>query len=289
MPHPATSDLPIPKSWDEFEDICSDILKRMWNDPYVVRNGRSGQKQHGVDTYGRPARLPQDGTKSYAGAQCKRTDAIDFKVIEEEVEKAAEFEPTLVEYLMMTTSPRDQKLQTEVRNKQWPFNRVNIMFWDDISLELSGHDDLLKKHFPGWFKQTTSEDDVLSLIMSSEPNDFTYDDCDGVFFLKSDVNLSIVFERGDICDRGFDEPWVKRFPDKNAYRQPVYIKHNGTKIKEELCVQVDGARYIMPLPKSASDLTLSAFRYHLGRILNDHTGYDFDEGLQRAGISVLKE
>ena len=286
MPNPATTDLPIPKSWDEFEDICSDILKRLWNDPYVVRNGRSGQKQFGVDCYGLPTHLNQSDTKSYAGAQCKRTEEIDITVINEEVKKAEEFEPLLSEFLMMTTAPRDQKLQTDVRNKDWVFDRVHVMFWEDISLELSGHDDLLKKHFPGWFKQTTSEDDVINLLLSSEPHDFTYDDDDGIFFLKSDVNLSIVFERGEICDRDFNEPWVKRFPDKNAFRQPVYIKYSGTKVKEELCVQVDGSRYIIPLPNSASDLKLSPFRYHLGRILNDHTGYDFNEGLQRAGITV---
>ena len=39
MPSPTTTDLPIPKSWDEFEDICADLLKRLWHDPYVVRHG----------------------------------------------------------------------------------------------------------------------------------------------------------------------------------------------------------------------------------------------------------
>ena len=45
MPSPATTDLPIPKSWDEFEDICADLLKHRWGDPYVTRHGRPGQKQ----------------------------------------------------------------------------------------------------------------------------------------------------------------------------------------------------------------------------------------------------
>ena len=29
MPSPSTTNLPRPKSWDEFEDICADVLKRM--------------------------------------------------------------------------------------------------------------------------------------------------------------------------------------------------------------------------------------------------------------------
>lgn len=39
MPSPTTTKLPRPKSWDEFEDICADVLKRIWVDPYIVRNG----------------------------------------------------------------------------------------------------------------------------------------------------------------------------------------------------------------------------------------------------------
>jgi hypothetical protein len=73
MPTPSTTDLPRPKSWDEFEDICVDVLKLIWSDPYLVRNGRSGQQQHGVDCYGLPIYLDKTGTKKYAGAQGNRT------------------------------------------------------------------------------------------------------------------------------------------------------------------------------------------------------------------------
>ncbi len=57
MPNPPTTNLPRPKSWDEFEDICADVLKYLWKDPYTVRHGRSGQKQDGVDIYGQPEHL----------------------------------------------------------------------------------------------------------------------------------------------------------------------------------------------------------------------------------------
>lgn len=51
MPIPVTSEMPVPKSWDEFEDICADILKSLWEDPFATRNGRAGQAQNGVDVY----------------------------------------------------------------------------------------------------------------------------------------------------------------------------------------------------------------------------------------------
>ena len=287
MPSPPTTDLPRPRSWDEFEDICADVLKRMWDDPYIVRNGRSGQRQHGVDCYGFPKHLGGASAKKFAGAQCKETDELTIEVVQKEVEKAREFKPGLTEYLVMTTAPRDSKLQENVRTQSWPFDRVHLMFWDDISLELSGHDDLLQKHFPGWMKRTTTEEQVLNMVRSSEPKDYRYDEVTGVFFHKSDVSLRIVFERGEESDDEFHEPWVAKFPDPRGKRQPVYIYYGQTRVLEVPCVYVDGGRHVIPYPGNATDLTLTPFRYHVGRILNHHIpGHGFDFALQQAGITV---
>jgi hypothetical protein len=49
MPTIATSQLPIPKDWNEFEDICADLFSLIWNDHNTVRYGRAGQRQNGVD------------------------------------------------------------------------------------------------------------------------------------------------------------------------------------------------------------------------------------------------
>ena len=48
------SQLPPPRNWQDFEDLCFDLFKRIWNDPYARPNGRSGQPQAGVDIYGQP-------------------------------------------------------------------------------------------------------------------------------------------------------------------------------------------------------------------------------------------
>lgn len=287
MPSPPTTHLPRPKSWDELEDICADVLKRIWDDPYIVRNGRSGQQQHGVDCYGLPKHLSGAGAKKFAGAQCKAADALSIEVVQAEVEKAREFRPGLTEYLVMTSAPRDASVQEGIRTLAWPFDRVHVMFWDDICLELSGNDDLLQKHFPGWMKKTTTEDQVLQVVLSSSPEDFRYDDETGVFFLKSDVSLRIVFERRDEPPEEFHEPWVKKFPDPKGRRQPVYICYGDTRVREVLCVYVDGGRHVIPCPRSSLDLTLDGFRHHRGRILNHHLpGDDFEFALSRAGITV---
>ncbi|MDC4380410.1 hypothetical protein OHV39_07570, partial [Acinetobacter baumannii] len=52
MPTAANLELPRPKDWNEFEDICLSISKIKWSNPNFSRFGRIGQKQDGVDIYG---------------------------------------------------------------------------------------------------------------------------------------------------------------------------------------------------------------------------------------------
>lgn len=289
MPSPSTTNLPQPKSWDEFEDICADVLKRIWKDPYVTRNGRSGQRQHNVDSYGFPEHLGGPKGGKLAGAQCKLTDDLDFDTVKAEVADAQQFKPPLSEYVLMTTAPRDAKLQASVRAGKWPF-RVHVMCWDDISLALSGHDDLLQKHFPGWMSKTVSKEQVLERLMRSSPDDFDYNDSTGIYVHKHDLNLHLELHRMSEKSRDFEEPWVARFPNPRATVQVVHIVYGGTYIQAVHCAWVDGARHLIPYPKSRTDLWINPFKYHIGRILNRPiAGYGFDFALKRAGIEVRDE
>jgi len=42
-----------PPSWDKFEEISADLFSRIWKDNQLVCYGRAGQRQHGVDIYGK--------------------------------------------------------------------------------------------------------------------------------------------------------------------------------------------------------------------------------------------
>lgn len=287
MPSPTTTRLPVPRSWDEFEDICADLLRRMWGDPYITRNGRSGQKQHGVDIYGTPTHFNGgSGPRVFSAAQCKNTDNLSLSEIADEVKKAESFSPQPAEYLVLTTAPRDASLQADVRNHSWPF-RVEVRFWEDLSLELSGHLDLLQKHFPTWTKATVGTEDVIARVLSSAPEDYQYNDSTGVFLHRHDVKLRLIFDRSDESDRAFDEPWVREFPDPNASRQIVYVEYDGARVRTFYFVWVDGARYLLPYPKSRNDLRISQAQYHVGTILSHpFHGYSFDDGLACARIAV---
>jgi hypothetical protein len=91
----STAQLPPPENWDEFEQMSADLFGEEWQDRNVTRYGRQGQRQNGVDIYGRP-----DG-EGYAGVQGKGKKVwpprpLKTSDIDEEVEKAKAFEPAVL-------------------------------------------------------------------------------------------------------------------------------------------------------------------------------------------------
>ncbi len=149
MPTPPTAKWPKPRSEDEFEDIVVDFLRLRWEDPHVTRQGRRGQRQHGVDIVGHPPWL-QGKT---AGAQCKNTESLTLATVRAEVEKAKNFPGGLGEFPLVTAADRDAALQNEARvyftSHPAPF-RVQVVFWPDILAQLSGYPDLIAKHWKGF-------------------------------------------------------------------------------------------------------------------------------------------
>jgi predicted nucleic-acid-binding Zn-ribbon protein len=154
MPTPSTSDLPIPKSWDEFEDIVWDIYTRKWEDPRAQRYGRKGQSQNGIDIYGQ-----RNSSNEYIAIQCKRytKTKLTEKRITADITKAALFSSPISEYWVATTQSRDSKIQDFIRdlnNKRKLEEKfiVHVIFWDDLCSYLAspGNHDFLIKHYSEW-------------------------------------------------------------------------------------------------------------------------------------------
>jgi len=131
--------------------------------------------------------------------------------------------------------------------------------------------------------------------MGSSPSDYSWDDIDGSYMYKEDINLQFILDKEEDPDFSefsgdFDEPWAHKFPDQKATRQLVRIFYGAVPVKKIFCVHVDGARHLIPLPKSQDDLTITPFEHKVGSILN----YPLDKGdirnfsfaLNRAGITV---
>ncbi|MFH1311475.1 MAG: hypothetical protein ABIH65_03660 [Nanoarchaeota archaeon] len=293
MPLPPTTKLPIPKSWDEFEDIISDIVKFEYEDPFATRYGRTGQRQNGIDIFGNSKKLPK------FGVQCRNKENINKKEILEEIKKAEQFRPPLKYLIFATTSKRNATLQTkiaEISEKRLAEEKfeVRTLFWEDISLILSGNRNLLEKYFPQFGNSAISFDKIKEMILHSKKEDWIFSDEDGIYTYKNDVNLTIKRESFDESHE-FEEEWVSgKFLLHKAHTSHHNIFYGNSFIKRIYMVSVDGYRAYIPYPHMP-DLNITLFEYRFGRIINDCYNYSdsfgenhFDKYLKRLNISMIE-
>jgi hypothetical protein len=92
MPTLASSEMLVPKNWEEFEGICADLFSRIWNDHNTVRYALLGERQgtrllrfalgYGRHDWragaaARPARRRLSGSLGDAAAHCSGADHAD--------------------------------------------------------------------------------------------------------------------------------------------------------------------------------------------------------------------
>lgn len=141
-----------PKSWDEFQYLCHDLWRLIWNDPNTQLNGRQGHTQYGVDVFGLPYYA-----SAFHGVQCKGRNGnynsrLTIPEVNAECKDAADnFRPGLESLVVATTSPRDPKVQEHCRqmtsSHTYPF-KVSVWSWDDIEEEIPYRPELMSKYYP---------------------------------------------------------------------------------------------------------------------------------------------
>ncbi len=148
MPTVQRMEIPLPKDWQEFESIVRDAQAQRWKGTNLVKNGRSGQKQDGVDIYG------PDEIGRPVGIQCKRyKGSLTQKLVEKEISEAEQFKGKLTTLFIATTADRDAKLQEQVRSisdsrvAQGRF-AVSILYWDEIVAGLVLNPAVFNAHYP---------------------------------------------------------------------------------------------------------------------------------------------
>ncbi|WP_240421143.1 hypothetical protein [Paenibacillus periandrae] len=146
MPLIATSKLPPPEDWQEFESMTRDVLSERWSSPNLEMNGRQGQEQAGVDIYG------ANHKNIFVGVQCKNTDNLNLQTVVDEVAKAEAFEPSIKVFYIATTGKRNSKLQKSVRieskkRKAEGKFRIHLLFWEDIQSEIAKSKLLFQKYY----------------------------------------------------------------------------------------------------------------------------------------------
>ena len=140
-----------PASWEKFEELTRAIFANIWSNPLAQKNGRSGQKQHGVDVYG----SPKDEPGTTRGVQCKGKDGrygakATVAEFDSELLKAETFKPRLAHWSFATTAPNDVALQQHartvserrVRAGQFP---VVAIGWETIQALLSGQAEVVEQ------------------------------------------------------------------------------------------------------------------------------------------------
>jgi len=141
-------ELPVPKNWQDFENMVCDALAQRWKSTTLHKNGRSGQAQHGVDIYG-----PDDIGRP-VGIQCKRyKPPLTLQQVMAEIKKAETFKGQLTTLFIATTGDYDAVLQQQVRllsdkrvaNDQFA---VALLFWDDIVSGLLLNAAVFRAHYP---------------------------------------------------------------------------------------------------------------------------------------------
>ena len=146
--------IPPPKSWETFEDLCLELFKAIWGDPLAQKNGRRGQPQHGVDVFGSKKGL----STAYFGVQCKGKDQglgsrATVRELEGELIKADKFEPPLAHWVFATTAPADVALQEAARKlsvgrTQKGLFPVTVLGWGDLEALLIEHRAVLARFYP---------------------------------------------------------------------------------------------------------------------------------------------
>ena len=162
--------LPPPVDENDFERLCLSLWRRLLNNPHTQLNGRRGQRQGGVDLFGR-----RGETTDWVGVQCKVRSSSGLSEAElvAEVEKAKSFNPKLKEFVVATTSKRDAALQeiarilSEVSMLGMGFS-VNVYSWDDIRQELLSNEnlDLLQRYYTGFFLDVQKRGISLSKLIT---------------------------------------------------------------------------------------------------------------------------
>ena len=271
----------------------ADVLKLVWNDALLTRNGRQGQKQQGVDIYGKPSY-----NASYCGAQCK-ISTLSISDIRKEVALAEGFQPTLKEFIIATTADRDSALQEKIRilDQERTTNGkfgIKILFWGDIQLKLSESEDLMAKHFPQFVSKPSSMSGIKEKIMVSEVEDWAISEDQKTYTYKKDTALFIKAEPIEQSQEFNSEPWLKNFPDQHGSTNHHLIFYGNSEIHKLFAVEVDGGRCTIPYPRNpySDTKSITSYQYKLGKIINGliygrtRQFSTFDDYLKRAGISV---
>jgi hypothetical protein len=222
MPIPATLELPPPRSDDEFDEIVGDVLRHRHGTPHLVRFGRSGQNQHGIDGLD-PTVRPDEAV---VWQSTLREDDIVGKIQRDLTRMDGElgFQPRLFVVALGTT--RDKTIQLalhriSVARLEGGKCPIEALFWEDIRNILCFENRLLRKWYPASCAPERSPDVALIWVKADKQSARIED---GALELPgTDLSLAHTLSKLDReiagCDQVLSEPRFSEYPAKvSLYR-----------------------------------------------------------------------
>jgi hypothetical protein len=176
---PFLSDIPPPSNEQDFERMCVEIYREIYECKQAQFVGRRGQHQSGIDVI---LRSPQ----GRIGLQAKKYTKLPRKVIQDDIEAADSSPLRLSLFLVATTARSDSKLLEWIEvlsllREEADLCPVAIDFWDDITQHIRRHP-VLKKF------------DVRPPASSDEEDRKRLKDCNVVRSLFSALNVDLLNE-----------------------------------------------------------------------------------------------
>jgi tetratricopeptide (TPR) repeat protein len=148
----ASTSVPRPKNWQDFQTHICILFKCILNDPNATTHGSEGQRQQGVDVYG--SREGQG--KHWVGVQCKLkgdTKRVTRAELENEIAEAKKFKPALADFIVVTTAPDDAKIQEVARqitqkHAEKGLFTVSVWGWQTLEREITNHPAAVRAFHP---------------------------------------------------------------------------------------------------------------------------------------------
>jgi tetratricopeptide (TPR) repeat protein len=139
---------PRPKTFEEFEQVSLEYLRREWNRPSLVLYAKRGERQFGVDI------VDMENVAECWAAQCKLHEegkTLQAAEVRESVEKADGFPRTIRRYAVCTTGKKTRHAQDavlELNSAREPVGKssVQLIYWEDIELRLDSDDEFRERY-----------------------------------------------------------------------------------------------------------------------------------------------
>jgi len=132
---------PKPNSWNEFEDMITDILTLQYSTMSINRYGRQGQTQKGID-------ILLSNPNIIIGVQCKNIEKLSLNDIDKMI-NVIKVNTDII--MIFVSTDRDVKIINHIINKMKQINKqIQIQFWEDIINHLSTYN-LIEKYYPQFF------------------------------------------------------------------------------------------------------------------------------------------